>query len=572
MILVATMVLYRGRAIILPITSAVILALVFSPIAGFLERYIGRAASSAVAALLVVAVVVIIGYLFVVGLTTVATQVSAYADNIAAKLHGIQKNSHVVNNLKHTLTTIQNSFEPPPRTSRSSSKVIATAPSFGLLSHLDFSMGLPIIDVVVQAALITILLFFLLYSRYELRDRFVRLAARAEITIAPQAIELAGRSVARYLLMLSGVNLTIGCLCGTAVWLLGIPDASLWGALAMMMRFIPYVGTIASATLPALIAFAVFPGWAKFFEVIAVYIACDQVAAQFLEPFVVGPEIDLMPVALLVATMYWSWLWGLPGLLLAAPITVCVKIAGDHISALSFFQVLLGAEQRLQPYHHFYRLLLERDKVGARTLAVDYWEDYGLSRTFNRLLTPALLMTGDERAAQNINQETEEFIIAATRELIEELGTRSALTSPATSIRGVALSAPGEVHDLGLMMVSAQLRQLAIDARLISASDNLESIVGKGDNGLVLLSCTTEDALPGALECVARLRQHFPQLIIVGGGPAAMGAAWEMQRAGCDAVCLSAEEARHVVRRLMAASHQAAGARHRYAASVRNLR
>lgn len=551
-ILLATMVFYRGRDVILPLIAAVVLALVFSPIAGFLERYIGRALSSAVAALMVVAVVAIMGYLFAVGVTTVAAEITAYSDNIVTKLHSLQKGSHLLSDLEVTVNKIKGSVQPtasPPGAPgpAHAPKVVAAAPSSGLFSAADLSFGLPVLDALFQVSLIVILLFFLLFSRHELRDRFVRLAARAEMIIAPQAIEAAGRTIAHYLLLLSCVNFGIGVTCATAVWLLGIPNPYLWGALAMMLRFIPYVGTIASATLPALIAFAIFPGWGKCFEVIAIYLAADQIAVQLIEPFVVGPEIDLSPVALLVAAMYWSWLWGLPGLLLAAPITVCLKIAGDHIPALGFFSVLLGAEQKLQMHHHFYRLLLERDTAGARDLAMNYWNENNLSKTFSRILVPTLLMSGDERAANNINKETQQFIIDETRELIVELGNLSAMVSPDDSISALAVCAPGEVHNLGILMVAERLKQYAVDTRLIDEGASIYTTVQDSQPEVMLLSCATTECLPNALECVAKLRHDFRDLVIIAGGAAAVSASPRIRRAGCDAVCVTVEQARRAI-------------------------
>src|SRR5260370_25227896 len=147
----------------------------------------------------------------------------------------------------------------------------------------DFKAGFPGAGGLRNFLLVVTLLFFLLYSRRDLRDRVVRLAARARITLAAQAIETAGQTVSRYLLLFSLTNLGYGLATGTVVWLIGLPNPELWGLLAFLLRFIPYVGAMTSAVLPALVAFALFPGWSKSLEVLGAFIILDHVAAQLVE-------------------------------------------------------------------------------------------------------------------------------------------------------------------------------------------------------------------------------------------------------------------------------------------------
>ena len=137
----------------------------------------------------------------------------------------------------------------------------------------------PILSGIGEGLLIIVLFFFLLYGRKDLRDRFVRLAARARIPVAAQAIENASGAVGRYLLLLSLINLGFGLAIGIVAWLIGLPNAGFWGGLAFLLRFIPYVGGFCAAVLPTLVAFAVFPGWSSSFEVLGSFVILDQVAA-----------------------------------------------------------------------------------------------------------------------------------------------------------------------------------------------------------------------------------------------------------------------------------------------------
>jgi hypothetical protein len=403
-----------------------------------------------------------------------------------------------------------------------------------------------------EGLLVIVLMFFLLYSRKDLRDRVVRLIARARVTIAPQAIETAAYTVGHYLLLFSLTNLAFGLACGLLACFLGLPSAPVWGLLAFLLRFIPYVGAITAAILPALVAFAVFPGWAKSLEVLGSFILLDQIAAQFIEPFLIGPGIDLSPIAILVFAMFWSWLWGMPGLLLATPLTACLKVAGDYIPALSFFSVLLGADRKLANYHDFYRLLLEQDQNGARELAIGFCDKLGLERTFDDLLAPVLSLSGEERTANHISEEIEQFLIETIRELIMDLGKRYVNPRTRAGLRVLGVCPPGEVHNLGLLMVLQLLGHAGAAVKLAegSSAGELRTLTKKFAPRVVCFSCTMSECLPAAMETIAALRNDSSDLTIFAGGKAALWDASKMLQAGCDEVCGSREEAHRAIPRL----------------------
>ena len=344
-VIVATVVLYFGKDILLPLAMASILAVAFSPIASRLEPFVGRFVSAALVVLLAISAVGAIGYFLTVELTSVAVEVAGYSDNIATKLAGLQGSTPAwLQSIEYGVKDVERQLQKndpgtpggPPRLVQAQAAPAALNEALG--------PAWPILSGFGKSLLIIVLLFFLLYGRRDLRDRLVRLAARARIPVAAHAIETAAGAVGRYLLLLSLTNLGFGIAIGIAAWLLGLPHAAFWGALAFLLRFIPYVGALGSAVLPTLVAFAVFPGWSKSFEVLGSFVILDQVAAQLVEPFLIGRGIGVSPVALLVSAMYWAWLWGLPGLLLTTPLAACLKVAGDYIPELGFFAILLGAD------------------------------------------------------------------------------------------------------------------------------------------------------------------------------------------------------------------------------------
>jgi hypothetical protein len=180
-----------------------------------------------------------------------------------------------------------------------------------------------------------------------------------------------------------------------------------------------------AAVLSATVAFAVFPSWEKSLEVIGAFILLDQISAQLVEPFLIGHGIGLSPVALLIAAMYWAWLWGVAGLLLATPLTACLKVAGDYIPSLGFLAIMLGASEPKENYREIYRLLLELDQSGARRLAIRHCDEKGIDPTLDEIIAPTLILAGEERAEDHISTETEQFIIDAATKIVIELGSRS---------------------------------------------------------------------------------------------------------------------------------------------------
>jgi len=547
-LIIGTGALYLGKPVLLPLAIALILSVVFSPIATRLEHYCGRFVSAAVVVLLVVSFIGAIGYFLTTELTAVADQVSEYSDNIGNKLAALQKNTPPwVQHIKEAVTDVQQRVagaNPAPRKPR---EVMA------LPVPLSESLKpvAPIVDAVFNTLLIIVLMFFLLYSRKDLRDRFVRLAARGRVPIAAEALETASYNVGRYLFLFSLINLAYGVATGIVAWYLDLPSAALWGLVAFLLRFIPYVGAISSAFLPALVAFAMFPGWSKAVEILAAFIILDQVAAQIAEPFIIGHGIDVSPVALLISAMYWSWLWGIPGLLLSTPLTACLKVAGDYIPPLGFLAILLGADRVLDDYHDFYRMLLEMNPDGARQIAIRYCDENGLGRTFEDVIQPALELTRKERAENHISEENERLILDTTHQLIGELAGRFVKKRIFPSVRVLGAMAPGDANFLHLLMLLELLRKDGVVASFCGENKSAAGIcdlVKRFTPDFVFVSCIDEEFIPATAELVKALRSISSGVTIVASGPASVQESDELINAGCSQICASDNEARRAVR------------------------
>jgi predicted PurR-regulated permease PerM len=552
-LIISTVAFYFAKPVLLPLAIALILSVVLSPVATRLERYFGRLLSAATVVIVVMAGIGATGYFLTIELTGVAEQVAGYSDNIGNKLAALEKSTPPwLQHLEDAVSDVKRRVESAQPATRAPREVMALPVPAPLTDSLKPVM--PIVDGLINTLLIIMLLFFLLYSRKDLRDRFVRLAARARIPIAAQAIETAGYTVGRYLLLFAMINLTYGVAVGTLAWLIGLPSAPLWGLVAFLLRFIPYVGAVSSAILPALVAFALFPGWTKAFEILGSFVLIDQIAGQLAEPFIIGHGIDVSPVALLISAMYWSWLWGIPGLLLSTPLTACLKVAGDYVPPLGFLSILLGADRVLDDYHDFYRMLLELNPSGARDIAIQYCDENGLERTFDDVIQPALVLMGAEHAEKHISDENQQLIIDTTHQLVAELGNRFVKSRISPSVRVLGVMAPGEKHYLGLLMLLELLRKDGVVASFAgedkSAAD-ISDLVKRFTPDFVFISCMTAECMPATLELVTALRSISTRPMIVAGGTAAVALSDDLINAGCAQICSSTNEGRRAVRNFL---------------------
>ena len=279
------------------------------------------------------------------------------------------------------------------------------------------------------AGLVLVFVIFMLIQREDLRDRLIRLVGKGQLYVTTDALDDAATRISRYMVAQVIVNGTYGIAVAIGLWSIGqfvggkpFPSFLLWALLCAVLRFIPYIGPWIAASFPILLSLAVYHGFSVFLCVTAMFIVIELLSNNFMEPWLYGSSTGMTAVAVLASAVFWTWLWGPIGLLLATPMTVCLVVLGKHVPQLQFLDILLGDEPVLDPPDRVYQRLLALDQEEATELAETYLNEHSLEEVYDDVLLPALALAEHDRHRGNLGEDREAFITQAMREMVEELG------------------------------------------------------------------------------------------------------------------------------------------------------
>lgn len=513
-------VLYLARPVVVPVALAILFAFLLAPVVSLLERSPLRRTGAIVLSLgLAVSLIAFGGWWLYQQFTAVAKEMSKAATSaqLEEKLKFLRRNTGGTVELVEK--TLQRVAEARDRPEKADIKV-RVIPDRKTIAE-RYEEAAPSIEAVAAVFLVVVVVFFILRDREQLRDKLLRLAGRAHLTVTTQAIGETSYRISRYLLTIALLNIGFGILIGGGLWLLRVPHAALWGVLAGLLRFVPYIGAVLSATAPTFLAFAVFPNWYTSVAVLGLFVFCDQLIGGFIEPIVVGHRVGVSPIALLVAAIFWGWLWGPVGLLLATPITVCLTVGGEFIPALRIFSIMFGSEDPLEGYLSFYNRLLLRDRTGAIAIADRHAESSTMEEMFADLFIPTLTFAQEELERRRITQAHDHFIKDVVRELIVRFGDRNAGT-PDPNKHIVAVSVAGERLSLGTLMLTQLLRSEGYSADYFTdlPEEELIAFINEVSPEAVFVSCANMDHLEQGYDLLQLLSANFPDLALVAGGSA----------------------------------------------------
>jgi predicted PurR-regulated permease PerM len=300
---------------------------------------------------------------------------------------------------------------------------------------LDFLIGNSslITEPLGTAGLVIVFVIFMLLQREDLRDRMIRLVGKGQIHLTTTALDDAATRISRYLMAMSIVNGTYGLGITIGLWLIGkvfgggtpFPSVVLWGLLCAVLRFIPYIGPWIAAAFPIALSFAVYESYTPFIAVVLMFVIVELISNNLMEPWLYGSSTGMSTLAIIVAAVFWTWLWGATGLLLATPLTVCLVVIGKYVPQLAFLDILLGDEQVLETHARVYQRLLALDQEEAAELAEQHLEETSLERVYDEVLIPALALAEQDRHKGKLDEQRQTFVYGAMRDMIEELGDRA---------------------------------------------------------------------------------------------------------------------------------------------------
>lgn len=580
-------VLYVGRELLIPLALAVMLTFLLSPLVARLERWIGRIAAVLIVVLMLFGVIGGTGWLLTRQLIDLAAKLPNYQANIDAKLRAIRlptggalgRFTHSVDELQKQLPSSMEapagSTEPtPPTMARPVTKAptaqqpmpVTIVESQSRLPQLLQTAATGLLGPLGTAGLVLLLVIFMLLKREDLRGRMIRLIGQGRISATTRAMDDAGKRVARYLSMQLLVNVTFGASIALGLFFIGVPNAPLWGAFAAIMRFIPYVGAWIAAAVPLLISFAVSTNWIAPLLVLALFVVLEVINANALEPWLYGASTGVSSLALIVAAVFWTWLWGPIGLLLSTPLTVCLAVMGRHVPKLQFLSVLLSEEQALAPHEECYYRLLRLGLSEGSDLAETYLKANSLTALYDSVLIPVITLAETDAQREQLEEGQRSAVHQHIHDIVEDLGTLppsksqveadkamaqqtpSPLTAPACRV--LCLPARAARDELAGAMLTQLLQQQGFHAENAAAkltSDDLLETAVKSQPEAVCISVVAPSTLIHARHLSGRLRAALPHLRIVVGvwgvTENMVDAGERLRSSGADEVVVSLAEA-----------------------------
>ncbi len=443
-----------AQPVLIPIALAIFLSIPLTPVVEFLEKL--RLGTLRLGRTLSVVVVVVLVSLFLGGtvwlvnsqVSNLANDLPRYSENIQSKVKKLREmgDGGAMDRLRKMTEDIIGEWkgdveeEAPGATGAGATAAVSPvdagspespAPTVVQSAGPTWLVRLttflfPIVTSLGYLALALVLVVFILLERESLRNRLIRIVGRGRMTTTTRALEDAGARITSYLTMQLVVNSGCGLVWGVAVHLVGVKYALLWGFLAAVLRYVPYIGAPLASLFPIALSFAQLPGWWAPITLITILVVMELVCNNVIEPWLYGRRIGVSEVAMVISAAFWTFLWGPFGLVMSAPMTVCLVVLGKHVPELNFFAVMLSDAPALEKDLAFYQRLLARDQDEAVDLALTLAKDSSPEQVYDELLIPGLIYAKRDRERDVLTDADELFVHDATLEILEDLGEHRA--------------------------------------------------------------------------------------------------------------------------------------------------
>ena len=542
---VVVAVLYFTREILVPIALAVLLSFVLAPLARFLQRLkIPRSLAVIGAVTAALAVALSLATMVMIEGNQLANDLPRYQSTLTDKIHnlrdavgraGLLNASSMLKKLDKELKSQgggEASLDNPSLSQRPAGRIPIPVevhqPDPGASETL-VAMLSPLAVPFTTTGIVVIFLVFFLFQREDLRNRFIRLAGSDDLERTTAALDDAGRRLGKLFVTQLVLNAVFGAVIGLGLAIIGVPSAPLWGLLATILRFVPYIGAILAAALPIALAAAVGSDWTMAIWTIALFAVVETVTGQVVEPWVCGRSAGLSPVAIVVAASFWTWLWGPLGLLLSTPLTLCLVVLARHVERLRFIDVMLGDQPALTPQQAAYQRMLTGDPIEAIEQARSFLKEGTVLDYYDEILLGALRLAEADAALGRLDDARLENIHQTVSEIIEDLAAHEAANKTASqeakSGKGKVVNIDarkfgksvfcipglGRLDDCAALVVADTLKRQGIGARTTGATTAIEA-----DEAQTICVCFLEDVSEARTDFTMRkLSRQAPSAHVV---------------------------------------------------------
>ena len=531
--------------VLIPIAFAVLLAFLLSPLVVRLVR-LGLPKGMAIVITVSVAFAAIggIGWIVTSQAIALVRELPNYEENLRQKIAELKRPqspevmtrmSGMVENLRRE---IKSAAPDQPTTPSQPGEVkpvpVEVKPTEPTPWELARDIVRPFLRPLGVAGSVIVFVVAMLFQREDLRDRFMRIVAAGKLNVATQALDDAAGRVSRYLGMQLIVNAAYGIPIGLGLFWIGIPNALLWGLLATLLRFIPFIGPWIAALFPIALAVAVDPGWTMLLYTLGLFVVMELISNNVIEVVLYGASTGISNLALLVAAVFWTWVWGPAGLVLSTPLTVCVLVLGNYVPGMSFLSMLLGSQPALEPPAQFYQRMLSMESEDMYDVAAKFIGEHSVEEFYEEIFVPALLMSERDRHSGTLPEVRQRFIFQASHDLIEELErqdeiarleaagqeTRAEMAEASHPVMPEVLGFPArdEADEVVAHMLVHLLQRRGIAAAVKPVAAPLDeplAAVAQSKIQATFISALPPSAVSAARNVCRRIRQRCPHAPVV---------------------------------------------------------
>lgn len=536
---VTVLILFFARDLLVPFAFALTLAFLLAPAVSRLEaRRIPRVLAVAITGVLAFTIICGVGYVVARQLLNVARDLPAYRLSIQKKIASLH--SPAEQSLENAFTAVEdisgdlaasagNGTPTVQQTLAQAQPVRVVDPDRSQFQYAAALLMRFLRPIGTFGVVIVFTIYFLM-KREDLRHRILLLAGMGRISLMTQALEDAATRISQYLLFQATVNAVYGILFGLGLFLIGVPNATLWAVLAGTLRIVPYVGTATGIVLPVVVSVAISSSWVPPLLVIGLFLVLDLSATNFVEPWLISSRTGISSLALLAMAIFWALLWGWPGLILSTPLTVCIVVLGRYVPQLSFLHTLLGTDAELSAEALFYERLLAMDQQEARAVATRFLESNSLVELYDSVLIPVLSLVEQDRHQGVLDDVRCNFFFLSIGELVAEFTDyhqketgESPLRTPRFSMQEdfavVCISANDQADELSTHMLVQVMEQASHQTVYLPASVSGEVLdaLANEPNTVICISALPPFAFSQARAICQRVRRHLPRNRIVVG-------------------------------------------------------